>query len=310
MENLKRSREGVGGVDAAIAELARLQHGVVAWWQMRELGLGKASIEHRIQTGRIHRLQPAVYAVGHRIVSRHGWWMAAVLSSGEGAVLSHHSAAALWGLRGYSERAVDVITRHKSTSSKRVRRHVSRLPADEITVEHGIPVTTVPRTIFDLAATEPTDSVQNLLREAEFHQLWDRLSLWDLIERYPGKRGTSRAQGALERLKTEPEGRKRSRLEERFAPFLRQNQLALPHFNDWIVLGDKRFQVDCHWPDTRQIVELDGWDGHRTRTAFREDRARDRRLRAAGYSVTRLTWNQLEDEPEEIAADLREILTA
>jgi very-short-patch-repair endonuclease len=139
MENLRRSREVAGGVDAAIAELARLQHGVVAWWQMRESGLGKASTEHRIQTGRIH---------------------------------------------------------------------------------------------------------------------------------------------------------------------------ALPHFNDWIVLGDKRFRVDCHWPDTRQIVELDGWDGHRTRTAFREDRARDRRLRAAGYSVTRLTWNQLEDEPEEIATDLHEILTA
>jgi very-short-patch-repair endonuclease len=309
MENLRRSREA-GGVDAAIAELARLQHGVVAWWQMRELGLGKASIEHRIKAGRIHRLQPAVYAVGHRIVSRHGWWMAAVLSSGEGAALSHHSAAALWGLRGYSERAVDVTTSHKSTSSRRVRRHVSRLPADEITVEHGIPVTTVPRTILDLAATEPADAVQNLLREAEFHQLWDRLSLWDLIERYPGKRGVSRTQTALKRLKTEPEGRKRSRLEERFAPFLRQNRLALPRFNDWILLGDKRFQVDCHWPETRQIVELDGWDGHRTRTAFREDRARDRRLRAAGYSVTRLTWNQLEDEPEEIAADLHEILIA
>jgi len=78
--------------------------------------------------------------------------------------------------------------------------------------------------------------------------------------------------------------------------------------SDWILLGDKRFQVDCHWPDAEQIVELDGWEAHRTRTAFREDRARDRRLRAAGYSVTHLTWNQLDDEPGEIAADLRAIL--
>jgi very-short-patch-repair endonuclease len=113
---------------------------------------------------------------------------------------------------------------------------------------------------------------------------------------------------ALERLEEEPVGRKRSKLEERFAPFLRQHRLPLPRFNDWIVLGGKHYQVDCHWPDRRQIVELDGWEGHRTRTAFRDDRARDRRLRVAGYSVTRLTWNQLDDEPEAIASDLRILL--
>jgi very-short-patch-repair endonuclease len=75
-----------------------------------------------------------------------------------------------------------------------------------------------------------------------------------------------------------------------------------------IVLDDKRFQVDCHWPGTGQIVELDGWEGHKSRAAFRDDRARDRRLRVAGYSVTRLTWNQLDDEPEAVASDLRVLL--
>jgi very-short-patch-repair endonuclease len=236
--------------------------------------------------------------------------MAAVLSSGPRAVLSHRSAAALWGLRGYSERKVEVTTPRKSTSSRLVRRHRSSVPEDEITVEDGIPVTTVPRTIFDLAAVESADVVQNLLREAEFRRLWDRLSLWDLVERYPGKRGVRTVRIALGRLESEPAGRKRSRLEERFAPFLRLHSLPPPRFNDWIVLEDKRFQVDCHWPGTEQIVELDGWEAHRTRTAFREDRTRDRRLRAAGYSVAHLTWNQLDDEPDEIAADLRAILGA
>ena len=103
-------------------------------------------------------------------------------------------------------------------------------------------------------------------------------------------------------------GRKRSKLEERFAPFLRRNRLPLPRFNDWISLGAKRYMVDCHWPDLRQVVELDGWAGHSTRTAFREDRARDRRLTAAGYTVTHITWNQLDDEPAEIAADLRSLI--
>jgi very-short-patch-repair endonuclease len=272
--------------------------------------LGKASIALRVRHARLHRLQPGVYAVGHAIVSPRGWWMAAVLSSGPRAVLSHRSAAALWGLRGYSERRAEVTIPHKSTSSKLVRRHQSLLLEDEITAEAGIPVTSVPRTIFDLAAVESTDGVQSLLREAEFRRLWDRLSLRDLVERYPGKRGARAVRVALGRLESEPAGRKRSPLEERFAFFLRRHSLPLPRFNDWILLGEKRVQVDCRWPAARHVVELDGWKGHGTRSAFREDRGRDRRLVAAGYSVTRLTWGQLDDEPAEVAADLRAILEA
>jgi hypothetical protein len=100
--------------------------------------------------------------------------------------------------------------------------------------------------------------VENLIREMEFRQLRDRLSLWDLVKRYPRRRGVARVRLALERLKEEPAGRKRSPLEERFAPFLRQRHLPLPRFNDTIVLGNKRYEVDCHWPGTGEIVELDG----------------------------------------------------
>jgi len=201
-----------------------------------------------------------------------------------------------------------VTVPHPTRSSDPIRRHVSLVPADEVTVEDGIPVTTVPRTIFDLAATESLDSVKALLREAEFRELHDQLSLWDLVERYPGRRGIRRVKAALEALKDEPIDERKSRLEERFAPFLRRHELPRPRLNDWILTGEKRFQVDCLWPAQHQIVELDGWEGHKTRTAFREDRARDRRLRVAGYGVTRLTWNQLDDEPETIAADLRALL--
>ena len=294
--------------DAKIAELARRQHGVVGRHQLLELGLGERAVDHRLELGRLHLLHHGVYAVGHRLIPKEAWWMAAVLASRPDAVLSHHAAAALWRLRSYTERAVEVTVPRKSTPPKGIRRHYSLLPADEVTVERGIPVTSVPRTIFDLAATKDVDVVQNLLREAEFLELWDPLSLWDLVERYPGRRGVARVRVALEHLKSEPPGRKRSKLEERFAPFLRRHHLPLPCFNDWIVLGSKRYQVDCHWPGTGQIVELDGWQGHRTRTAFREDRARDRALSVAGYSVTRLTWSQLDDEPGAVSADLRMLL--
>jgi very-short-patch-repair endonuclease len=231
--------------------------------------------------------------------------MAAVLASGPNAVLSHWSAAALWMIRPNARSAIDVTTPHKSRSWDGIRRHHKALPPDEVTVKDGIPVTTVPRTIFDLAATEDVDTVAAMLSESEHRNLWDRLSLPDLVERYPARRGVRRVRLALERITEEPSGRKLSKLEERFASFLRRHRLPMPRFNDWILLGAKRYQVDCHGPGTEQIVELDGWEGHRTRTAFREDRARDRALRVAGYSVTRLTWNQLRDEPESIAAGLR-----
>jgi very-short-patch-repair endonuclease len=296
------------GDDRFLSELARSQYGVVGRIQLLDAGWTKDEINWRIRTGRLHRLHAGVYAVGHQVIPREGRWMAAVLTSGSDAVLSHHSAAALWMIRPNSRERIDVTVGHRSHSSPLILRHISQVPKDEQTIEEGIPVTTVPRTIFDLAATEPVDVVENLLREAEHLELRDRLSLRDLIERYPGRRGIRKVQAALERLEEEPGGRKHSKLEERFAPFLRKHHLPLPRFNDWILLGDKRFKVDCHWPGTGQIVELDGWQGHKTRTAFREDRARDRQLKVAGYSVTHITWNQLDDEPGAVAADLRTLL--
>jgi very-short-patch-repair endonuclease len=294
--------------DRPLAAIAERQHGVVSRSQLMQMGWSAGAIEKRVRAGRMHRLHAGVYLVGHRLISREGRWMAAVLASGPDAVLSHWSAAALWAIRPTSRTTIDVTVPHDTRSSKLIRRHVSALPADEVTVADGIPVTTVPRTIFDLAATEPLDVVKALLREAEFRELHDRLSLWDLVERYPGRRGIRRVKAALEALKDEPVDERKSRLEERFDPFRRRYDLPRPRFNQWILVGDKRFQVDCLWPDQRQIVELDGWEGHKTRTAFREDRARDRILRVHGYGVTRLTWNQLDDEPETIAADLRVLL--
>ena len=296
------------GDDAPIAKLARRQYGVVARRQLLDGGLSEEEVDLRIRSGRLHRVHAGVYAVGHTLIPRQGRWMAAVLASGPEAILSHLSAAALWMIRPNSRSRVDVTVPHRSRSSKAICRHLSHVPPDERTVEEGIPVTSVHRTIFDLAATTSIEEVIAMIKEAEYQNRYDRLSLWDLLARYPNKRGSRNLRFALGRLKEEPMGRKLSRLEERFAPFLRHHRLPVPRFNDWILLEKKRCQVDCHWPGTGQIVELDGWEGHSTRSAFRDDRARDRALRVAGYSVTRLTWNQLDDEPEAIAEDLRVLL--
>jgi very-short-patch-repair endonuclease len=103
-------------------------------------------------------------------------------------------------------------------------------------------------------------------------------------------------------------GRTHGRLEERFLPFLDRHRLPRPRLNAWLQLAEERCQVDCLWPEVGQIVELDGWESHGTRSAFRDDRARDRRLRVAGYGVTRIAWSQLDDEPEAIAADLKSLI--
>jgi very-short-patch-repair endonuclease len=277
--------------------------------QLLRRGWSKEELDWRIRSGRLHRLHHGVYSLAPgQLLSRQGRWMAAVLASGPEAVLSHWSAAALWRIRPNSRGRIEVTVPHRSRSSQAICRHVSLVPGDERAVEEGIAATSVHRTIFDLAASVSLDDVVAMIKEAEFLNRYDRLSLPDLLERYPGKRGSRTLRLALQRIVEAPSGRTRSRLEERFGPFLRQHNLPLPRFNDWILLGAKRYQADCHWPERRLIVELDGWEGHSTRSAFQDDRARDRALHVARYAVIHLTWNQLDVEPNEIASDLRRML--
>jgi very-short-patch-repair endonuclease len=233
--------------------------------------------------------------------------MAAVLATGPDAVLSHSSAAALWGIRSNRRGPIDVTSPSKTKPHGGIRRHEGRRSPDETTVHDGIPVTTVPRTIFDLAGDSP-QAVEPALRQAEYLRLHDSLSLLDLLDRYPGHRGNRAIRAALARLKETP-GRTRSDFEERFVAFLDRYRLPRPHFNAWIQLESNRFQVDCLWPDRRLIVELDSWSAHGTRAAFRSDKARDRKLAVAGYTTTRIPWSALDDEPDAIAADLRALLT-
>jgi very-short-patch-repair endonuclease len=297
------------GDDRPLSELVLVQHGVVSRRQLLGRGWTEEEIDWRLGNGRLHRVHAGVYAPAPpQLLSRSGRWMAAVLASGDGALLSHWSAAALWGFRPNGRSRIDIVSPRRGHSSRAICRHFSLVPEDERVVKDRIPATSVPRTTFDLAASADLDTVVEMIRESEYLHLWDRLSLPQLLERYPRKRGSRKVEAALRRISEEPSGRKRSQLERRFAPFLRLYALPLPRFNDWILLGPKRFQVDCHWPDQRLIVELDGWEGHSSRSAFQDDRSRDRRLHVAGYTVLHLTWNQLDDEAEAISSGLRSLL--
>ena len=296
-------------VDGAIGALAERQHGVVGRAQLADLGISRRAIGHRLESGRLHPLHRGVYAVGHRVVSRDGRWMAAVLAAGWRAVVSHRSAAALWGLRATGRARVEVTVPRKLASRPAIEVHVSRLAADEVTTHRGIPVTTPPRTLLDLAAVLGARHLERAINEAEVLRLTDPTSLDDLVKRNPRRRGTA----ALRRiLATQTIGATitRSELEERFLQFLVAAGLPRPAVNANLTIGGQSIEVDCAWPAQRVIAELDGHASHNTTAGFERDRARDRALQAAGWRVIRITWRQLHDEPAAVAGDLARLLAA
>jgi hypothetical protein len=291
-------------VEARMAALARRHHGVVARRQLARLGVTKEEIDGRVRSGGLHVIHRGVYAVGHTAMTRRGVWMGAVLASGEGAVLSHASAAGLWGIWGSGAGVTQVTVPRKTRSTRSIRRHFSVLPDDERTSHFGIPVTSAARTVLDLAGEKGEATAEAALREMEYLGIYGPVSLPTLVERYPHHRGGAAVRTCLARLAEDPGGRVRSDLEERFLPFLDAQTIPRPRLNAWISIDDDRFQVDCLWPDAKLIAELDGFKSHGTKRAFRKDRRRDRRLGAHGFHVVRVTEDQVLGEPSSLASDL------
>jgi hypothetical protein len=234
--------------------------------------------------------------------------MAAVLACGPDAVLSHWSAAALWGFRGQGGGSIHVTSSRKTKSHGSICRHRALLRLDEVGIRDGIPVTTVPRTNFDLAAASDAHFVEGALRQCEYLRLYDPLSLWDLLERYPRHRGNRALRTALARLEEVP-GEVEEGLEERFLAFLDAHDLPRPELNAWLEAQGHRYRVDCLWRAQRQIAELDSWQAHGTRSAFHSDKSRDRRLLLAGYATTRIAAHHLDHEPQSLAGELRHLLS-
>jgi very-short-patch-repair endonuclease len=295
------AQRGESRLDRAIGDLAERQHGVVTRAQLLELGLNRGSITHRIDLARLRPVHRGVYTIGHRLLTRDGHWMAAVLACGHDAVLSYFAAAALWGIRESSR--IEITTRTAHRLRRQVIVHRATLRTDERTTHRGIPTTTVPRTLLDLSAVVRLHDLRSALRQAEQLRLTDPLSLHDLAERYPRRAGVR----AIRELLSEASiGARviRSELEERFQAFLLNAGLPLPKTNQRV----EGFEVDCVWPEQRLIVELDGHATHSPVHAFEADRARDRKLQAAGWLVIRITWRQLQEEPQLVEADLRRLL--
>jgi hypothetical protein len=275
-------------LDRRLADLAVRQHGVVSRRQLAALGFGERAIARRIAAGRLHRLYRGVFAVGHTVVSWRGSYLAAVLACGDGAVLSHRSAADLWGMRPTTTPRIDVTVAHTSgvRSKARIVVHRSRRPAETVTRE-GIRVTTPGRTLADLAMALPRRELEKAAEMAETRNLHVQID-----PDHPG------AKRLAETLKGHDLGTDtRSGLEDEFLALCDRYEIPRPRVNT-LVGG---FLVDFCWPDERLIVETDG-RRHFTRAAFERDRARDAFLTAIGWRVMRFTRRQVRGEPETVAA--------
>jgi very-short-patch-repair endonuclease len=283
--------------DARLAQIAGRQHGVVTLRQLEEVGLSRYAVAKRAQKGRLHRVHQGIYAVGHRAPNLHGRWMAAVLACGEGAVLSHGSAAALWKLLRPIDGPVHVSVPTTTGRRNRSGIHLHRTPklAEPssspssnwqgggrgrrlmTTYRDNIPVTTVARTIDDLKGSVPPRLVRRAMRQAEL---------------------------AGYRLEGVERRRTRSELEEEFLRLWARHGLPAPEVN--VKLG--RWEVDFLWRDERLVVEIDSFAYHRGSVAFEDDHARDLDLRAAGFVVHRFTERQLSAEPGRVVEDVARAL--
>jgi hypothetical protein len=288
-----------------MAALAGRQHGVVARRQLTELGLSRHAVGRLLQRGRLHVVHRGVYAVGYRKLTRAGGWMAAVLAAGDGAVLSHRSAAALLGLRD-SARARIELTAPRDVQRPGLRVCHSVLPRDEVTTHDAIPVTTPARTLLDLAALLDEHKLARAAERAEALRLTSPTSLAELTERYPGRPGTPNLRRLIGERRIVPTTTAND-FERRFLSLLDAGELPRPLVNESL---DPHTTPDFRWTAQRLIVELDGFETHGTRAAFERDRARDRALMAAGWRVARITKRQLEAAPATLAAELRALLSA
>ena len=232
--------------------------------------------------------------------------MAAVLACGPGAVVSHRSAAAEWDLRPSASASVDVTvvgTRRRRRAGI-VMHQVRWLPPEDCTVRDGLPLTTVARTLLDLAAVLRPEQLERAFEQAERLRLLDVRALEELCRNRPGHRGVRPLAALLAQEHAPASLETRSELERRFLGLCREAGLPQPAVNV-LVQG---FEVDAAWLDRRVIVELDGHAFHGTRAAFERDRKRDMALQLAGYSVLRLTYRRLETEGAQVFQALRSLL--
>jgi very-short-patch-repair endonuclease len=289
-----------------VSALAGRQHGVVAAWQLIAMAFSRGWIEHQVRRGWLHPLLRGVYSVGHKAVTAQGRAMAAVLSCGPEAVLSHWSAAMHWGLLQTNRAVIDVVLAGNRNGPKGVRAHrVRHLDPRDMTIRDGIPVTTVPRTLLDLATVANQRQLRRAVNQAVRTRWLHQSAIEDILRRHKGRPGIAAFRTATAALNPGTH-RTRSDLEDAFFALCRKHRLPTPDCNVEIA----GYEVDFHFPGTKVIVELDSYEYHRTPQEFDADRRKWAALKRKGYEPLPVSDEWLNSDPDGVAETVRQLLSA
>ncbi len=294
--------------ERSIAALAKHQHGVACRPQLVALGLSRDVIDRRVRAGRLHPIHRGVYAVGHSRLTLRGRWMAAVLACGPGAALSHRDAGHLRNLRHSHNARIEVMV--PATANPRrpgLRVHRTTLRPADTTIIDVIPVTSLARTLLDLAAVLKPHQLARAIEAAERQRLLDYTPLHALLTSNPRR---PRARNLRAALATYREGTgTESDYEALLLHVCATHGLPLPQMDAALTLrDDTTIRPDAYWPAHRLVVEVDGDDWHAHRSARRRDHARDADIQALGLMVVRVLADDLKHRPAEPAQLLAELL--
>jgi very-short-patch-repair endonuclease len=300
-----RPERSARGADARLAAFVADRDGIVTTAELRELGLSDGAICHRARSGRLHRLHTGVYAVGHPAIRERGRWRAAVAACGDRALLSHRAGARLWELPVPPGPGVEVTVPGSGRRRRpgiRIHRSASLGAADRAEVD-GIPVTSVARTLLDLAGVLDPHELERAVIAAERKGL---LHVTAVLAQCGSGHSGSTALREVVRRELAPEVGTESELERLFIALCRRYSIALPVTNTTLA----GLRVDCYWADAGLVVELDGHAFHRTPGDQRRDAARDRKLTLEGIRILRFGWTDVTKHAYDCAETVTAALTA
>jgi hypothetical protein len=287
-------------VERVLARLAAASHGVVTRRELLAAGVTADEITRRLRSGTLIRIHPGVYRVGHAAPSQEATYLAAVRACGDGARLSGLAAAhLLWLVKGAAPVPEVTALKYRRVEGVRTKRSRRCDPRDQM-IWSGIPVTTVARTIVDLAAVLAAEELARACHEAGVRHQTTPAQVEAVLRRQPNAPGARR-------LREVVRGDVRvtlSKLEARFLVRLRDAGLPLPDTNR--LAGGRR--VDCRWPERRLTVELDSYRYHQSRHAWELDRRREREARARGDEFRRYTYGDVFEHPRLMLSELHELL--
>jgi very-short-patch-repair endonuclease len=289
----------VAPIDESIGRLAGRQRGYVTRSQLLEAGLGKDGITYRIAKKHLIPIHTGVYAVGHAPQAGIDRAYAAVLACGPGALLSHSTAACVWGLDQRWPTPFEVIV---DTARRRpgIRTHRATITGKDVRRRHGIRVTSPARTVLDVAPRLTDKALARAINDLRLERFLRIPDLAEVTARLPRHPGACRVRAFTDN----PTGPTRSEFEDAFAAFTDAHGLPRPEFNTRVA----GYEVDALFAAQKVIVELDGWDFHQTKQAFERDRERDATTLAAGCRTIRITWERMTNRPHREAERLRRIL--